>query len=275
MQHSEDTASRFVDLGGGRRGAEAEPQCARNYGRFAGPSRRSAGEGSLEPLAQAEPVEQATPAWSSAMNSACRSRPTKAMFEVCGRRRRVGADDDRLRASRRRIALLEVVAQRVACGRARRRVRRARVRARVQHADGQRDRFGAGPQAGLLEAAEELRRQFDAVPHDERADAERAVEFVGGDGHRGDAQRAKVDRQFADDLGGVGVERDAVLVADGGQFGDGCSTPVSLLAEHRGDEARFGPQQVAASRRRGSRRRGRRRVDRRASRCGPARRRAR
>ena len=81
----------------------------------------------------------------------------------------------------------------------------------MQHADGERDRFGAGPQAGLLEAAEELRRELDAVPHDQRADAERAVEFVGGDAHRGHAQCAKIDRQFADDLGGVGVQRHAVL----------------------------------------------------------------
>ena len=53
--------------------------------------------------------------------------------------------------------------------------------------------------------------EFDAVADDECADAERAVEFVGGDGHRGDAEFAEIDRQFADDLGGVGVERDAVL----------------------------------------------------------------
>ena len=44
------------------------------------------GDGSLEPLAQAEPVEQATRAWSRAMKSACRSRPSKAMFEVFGKR---------------------------------------------------------------------------------------------------------------------------------------------------------------------------------------------
>ncbi len=50
------------------------------------PIATSAGEGSLDPLAHAEPVEQAMPAWSSAMNSACRSRPTKAMFDVCGSR---------------------------------------------------------------------------------------------------------------------------------------------------------------------------------------------
>ena len=76
------------------------------------------------------------------------------------------------------------------------------------HADGERDGFGAGADAALLEAAEELRLKFDVVAHDERADAERAAEFVGGDGHRGDAKIAEIDRQFAGGLGGVGVQRD-------------------------------------------------------------------
>ena len=39
------------------------------------------------------------------------------------------------------------------------------------------------------------------------------MELVGGDGHRGDAEFAEIDRQLADDLRGVGVERNAVLVA--------------------------------------------------------------
>lgn len=43
-------------------------------------------EGSLEPLAQAEPVEQQMPAASSARNSACRSTPKKARQLTCGRR---------------------------------------------------------------------------------------------------------------------------------------------------------------------------------------------
>ena len=92
---------------------------------------------------------------------------------------------------------------------------------RGEHADGERHRFGAGAEAGLLEAAEELRRELDAMAHDERADAERAVEFVRGEGHRRRAECAEVDGELADDLRGVGVEGDAVLVADGGEFGDG------------------------------------------------------
>ena len=146
---------------------------------------------------------------------------------------------------------LEVVAQRAqACERARR-ARRATVRARVQHADGERDGFGAGAQAGLLEAAEELRREFDAVPHDERTDAERAVEFVGGDGHRGGAELAEIDGQFADDLGGVGVERDVVLVADRGEFGDGLEDAGFVVGRASRRRGAFRAAAGAASRRRG------------------------
>ena len=46
------------------------------------PIATSVGEGSLDPLAQALPVEHATPARSSAMTNACRSRPGKAMQVV-------------------------------------------------------------------------------------------------------------------------------------------------------------------------------------------------
>jgi hypothetical protein len=43
-------------------------------------------EGSLEPLAQAEPVEQATPARSKATAKTWRSVSRNATFEVCGAR---------------------------------------------------------------------------------------------------------------------------------------------------------------------------------------------
>ena len=77
------------------------------------------------------------------------------------------------------------------------------------------------------------------VSHDECADAERAAELVGGDGHRGGAEFAEVERQFAGGLGGIGVERDVVLVADGGQFGDGLDDARFVVGEHRGDERVF------------------------------------
>ena len=42
------------------------------------------GDGSLDPLAQAEPVEQAIPAMSKASTISCRFSPGKEMFEMCG-----------------------------------------------------------------------------------------------------------------------------------------------------------------------------------------------
>ena len=48
------------------------------------PIATSVGDGSLDPLAQAEPVEQATPAKSRAITNACRSRGGKLMQSVCG-----------------------------------------------------------------------------------------------------------------------------------------------------------------------------------------------
>ncbi len=50
------------------------------------PIAASTREGSLDPLAQADPVEQATPARSNAINRAWRSSPNSATFEVFGNR---------------------------------------------------------------------------------------------------------------------------------------------------------------------------------------------
>ena len=112
------------------------------------------------------------------------------------------------------------------------------------HADDKRDGFRAGTKAGLLEAAEELWLKLDAMPHDQCADAEGSVELVGGDGHRGGAEFAEIDRQLADDLGGIGVQRDAVFGANRGQFGDGLQNARFVLAQHRRDEPRFGAKQI-------------------------------
>ena len=97
-----------------------------------------------------------------------------------------------------------------------------------------------GPRAALLEAAEELRLELDAVPYDECADAERAVEFVGGDGHRRRAElrgnrRAALPTTWA----GVGVQGDAAIAANGGDFGDRLEHAGFVVGEHRGDEAGF------------------------------------
>ena len=169
------------------------------------------GEGSLEPLAQAEPVEQATPAWSRAMKSACRSRPTKAMFDVVGRRSAsspmisiwqssafAATDSNSLRSDSQceratRVGSCPRVRARLAC---RRRARRIRCR-------------GGCPLVGSRR--EDLGESSTSLAHDERADAERATEFVGSDRHRGSAKFAETQRELAGGLGGVGVERDVVV----------------------------------------------------------------
>ena len=66
-------------------GAQAEAERAADQLAIQ-PIATSTGEGSLDPLAQAEPVEQATPARSSAITSACRSSLRNATFDVCGSR---------------------------------------------------------------------------------------------------------------------------------------------------------------------------------------------
>ena len=111
-----------------------------------------------------------------------------------------------------------------------------------EHADDQRDRFGAGSQARLLEAAVQLGCERDAVADDERADAERAVEFVSGEAHRRRAERTEVDRHFADDLGRVGVQWDVVSVADCRQLGDRLEDAGFVVAQDGADGAGFGAE---------------------------------
>ena len=55
---------------------------------FGRPIALSVGESSLDPLAHAEPTEQATPAMSRATSNTCASSPGKAMLLVCGSARR-------------------------------------------------------------------------------------------------------------------------------------------------------------------------------------------
>ena len=133
----------------------------------------------------------------------------------------VGADDDWRLGQPARIVRLEVGRGVRACA------RRARA-ARACHSSSARHMPTAratdsvpGRRPACWKPPKSCGCKFDVVAHDERADAERAVEFVGGDGHRGDAELAEVDGQFADGLGGVGVQRDAAFVADRGEFGDG------------------------------------------------------
>ena len=98
----------------------------------------------------------------------------------------------------------EIVAQRLHPRGALRQVGRCDFQCFIK-SDGERDVLGSRPQTFLLKAAVQLRLELDAVPQHERADAQRAVELVRGDGHRIDAEVAEMDGDFADSLDGVGV----------------------------------------------------------------------
>ena len=113
----------------------------------------STAEGSVEPLAQAEPIEQATPAMSSAMCTAWQLSPGNATFDVWGNRCRTQSVDDHAEA-RVTQKLLKTIAQ---CGHARVRVWRITLPdlQRMMQADGQFDRFSARSQAHLLKTAED------------------------------------------------------------------------------------------------------------------------
>ena len=85
------------------------------------------------------------------------------MFDVCGRRS-ARRRSRRRRANRRRFAVRNGREVRACAGRAC--CSACHKFECTTHADGKRDGFRAGPHAGLLEAAEELWLQLDAVSHD-------------------------------------------------------------------------------------------------------------
>jgi thioredoxin reductase len=62
-----------------------------------------------------------------------------------------------------------------------------------------------GAKTALLKSAEELRLKLEAVAKYRRADAERAVKFVGSHRQRAHSQPAEIDRQFANNLGRIGM----------------------------------------------------------------------
>ena len=199
------------------------------------------GEGSLEPLAQAEPVEQAMPAWSRATKRACRSRPMNATLDVVGRR---SAFSPRISSwqSARFSDGLEFVAKGLQVGEPIATVLVPEFESDL-HADGEWDGFGAGANAGLLDAAVKEWGELNIAAHKECADAERAAEFVGGDGHSGGAEVIEIQRELAGGLGGVGVERDVAVVADFGELGDGLEDAGFIVGEHGGDESGLRLQQ--------------------------------
>ena len=72
------------------------------------------------------------------------------------------------------------------------------------------------PQLPLLAAAVGQRHEPNVPPGDERPDPDGPTELVRRHGQQVGAARGEVDGQVPDRLHGVGVERDAVLVRDGG-----------------------------------------------------------
>ncbi len=64
-----------------------------------------------------------------------------------------------------------------------------------------------GPQPVLLARAHQYRREQSAGSHVERADPLGRVELVASEGQQVDPQLLHVDRDFADRLCGIGMER--------------------------------------------------------------------
>ena len=96
-------------------------------------------------------------------------------------------------------------------------------------ADGEGNRLGSGTQAVLLKPAPQPRFEPGAVAQEQRPDACWTVEFVGGKREGGDAQLAKIHRDSADGLDGIGVQGHSCGVHRSAISRMGCSTPVSLF----------------------------------------------
>ncbi len=164
------------------------------------------GEGSLDPLAHAEPVEQATPSRSSAITSARRSRPENETLLVCGKRSALAelttlfGTAERSRVSNRsRSAVMRFS-------------RSQNSRAKSSSASACRPRARPAPcpaASPLLHAAVHERPQCASrhvATHQQTANAARSVELVCRERKRGCAEVVEVDRQLADDLHRVGVQ---------------------------------------------------------------------
>ena len=205
------------------------------------------GEGRVEPLAQAEPSEAATPARSSCISRASPSRPGKPTFRVCGsRRRRVGraVADDAIGAEGGDQARLEAVAERPPAG------------WRASASACQRSRAAARPTARGTATVPGRRpccwpppkrpgAELDPLADQQQADADRAVELVGAGRQGRDPQGVEVDRDPADGLHGVGVDRDPAPRARAARRATGWIAPVSLLASIR-VASRVSARKVAA-----------------------------
>src|SRR6185437_8521047 len=98
------------------------------------------------------------------------------------------------------------------------------------------DVLGAGPDAELLAAAMDDRFQGVAVAHDERADALGGTDLVAGDGKESDGNFREVDRNLAERLNGVRVERDSCLATSCRELRDRLDGPDLVVHPHHADD---------------------------------------
>ena len=99
----------------------------------------------------------------------------------------------------------------------------------------------AGAETGFMAAAFNLRGQAHPGAADvERAGALGAVDFVGAERHQGNAVGGDIERELAESLNGVAVERHVFLTADGADFTDGLDDADFVIGVHDADEAGFG-----------------------------------
>ncbi len=98
--------------------------------------------------------------------------------------------------------------------------------------------LGARPKATLLAAATSKRLGAYAGANIKRANALGCVHLVPDDGEQVDVQFGNVDWNLADRLGGIGVQQGAVLMGDGGEFGDRLQHTGLIIRVHDRHQAR-------------------------------------
>ena len=97
---------------------------------------------------------------------------------------------------------------------------RSRLPSSIRSAPAMRRCFRACSKAMLLAAATNKWLEADARTDVERANALGCIHLVPDDGEQVNVKLDDIDGELADSLGGIGVQEDAVLMGDGGEFGD-------------------------------------------------------
>ncbi len=116
------------------------------------------------------------------------------------------------------------------------RERRLRELGGLAHADDAGDVFRPTAPPALLRSTDDQRRHAQPAPREERADTLGAVEFMRGEAHGVDADVRDVDRQLADRLRAVTMERHARGLANRGDLLDRKDHARLVIHPHNGDE---------------------------------------